>query len=455
MRKFFAATLCITVLLVVGCAAVDVVPEQSRSTHFLPTAKHLDLGGTVFLYVDLSGDMERITAFVAQVLDEIKKENPDPDLAKIDVPKLVGLLGFNQLQAVGLSSVRVGELYHNKGFAYHPAAKQGFMRLLGDKARPFETPNWAPADADLVFEQDYNLHGAFQVIEAMIRDVMGAEAGALLAELNQALPKMHVTPRQIIEKLDSRIVGVVRIHESEMIRVPGEDLEFPYTEMALGVDGLGFVFDDLVESLGGLPMVKVTAAEDFHSIEAAQPLPGQLAIYKPVLAKDVKTGRVYLATSLKLLREFVPGPKALGKSKVFAQASLGLPKAGNGLTFVSDKFVGKVMTYLTYLGQKNDELKSMIGLVEALMPPRDVALAGCNGMLPDGMFFVSNSNSSHKVTLLTLAYANPWMLGILAAVTIPSFIGYQDSAMEVMEAQQLQKAREMAEEAKPVVAPPE
>jgi len=117
------------------------------------------------------------------------------------------------------------------------------------------------------------------------------------------------------------------------------------------------------------------------------------------------------------------------------------------------------MTYLTSLGQKNDELKSMLGLVEALMPPRDVALAGCNGMLPDGLFFVSNSNSSHKVSLLTLAYANPWMIGILAAVAIPSFIGYQDSAQDSMEAMEamkvieMHKALEMADEAKPVEPP--
>jgi hypothetical protein len=451
MRKLFTALLSISVLLVGGCAAVDVVPEQNRSTHFLPTAKHLDLGGTVFFYADLSGDLERITTFVAQMFDEIKKANPDPDLDKIDLPKLVGLLGFNQLQAVGLSSVRVGELYHNKGFAYHPAAKQGFMRLLGDKARFFETPNWAPADADLVFEQDYNFHGAYKVIEAIIKDVMGAEAAEVLAELNQILPEMHISPRQIIEKLDSRIVGVVRIHDSEMISLPGEDLAFPFTEMALGVDGLGFVFDDLVESFGSLPMIKVTAADDFHTIEASQALPGQLAVYKPVLAKDKKTGRVYLASSLKLLREFVPGPKALGKSKVFAQASQGLPKAGNGLTFVSDKFVGKVLNYLNYMGQKDDELKFMLALVEALLPERDVALASCNGMLPEGLYFMSNSNTSHKATLLTMGYANPWMLGILAAVGIPSFIGYREAAvdsreaMEAIKAHELRKAQGMAD----------
>jgi hypothetical protein len=420
--------LCAACLLVSGCSGVEMVSEKDRSPHYVATARHLDLGGTMYLYADLDGDVERVTAFLAQVLDEIKKEDPDPDLAKIDIPKLVGLLGFNHVQAVGLSSVQKGELFHNKGFVYHPQPKEGFMRLLGEKAKPFETPDWAPADADLVFEQDYNLHGAAQVIEAMMRSVAGEEADQILTELNQPIPKMRVTLRQIIEKLDSRVVGVVRVHEAQMIQLPGEEMAFPYTELALGIDGLAFLFDDLVEVLGAMPMVKVTAEQDFHSIQSAQALPGPLAVYEPVLAKDVKTGRVYLASSLKLLREFVPGPQSLGKSKAFAQASQGLPKAGNGLTYVSDKFVGKLMAWLTQLGKQDEELKVMLRLLEAILPARDLALASCNGMLPDGMFFESISNTSHKTTILTMGYANPAVLGILAAIAIPAFINYRDRA---------------------------
>ncbi|MBW2703597.1 MAG: hypothetical protein JRF33_22505 [Deltaproteobacteria bacterium] len=462
MRKLLASLLCVSLLLAVGCAAVDVLPEKNRSANFIPTTKHLDLGGTVFFYADLNGDIEKLTAFVTTVLDEIKKENPDPDLDKIDLPKLVALLGFNQIQAVGLSSYQDGAIFHNKGFLYHPAAKAGFLRLLGDKSRPFETPNWAPADADLVFEQDYNLHGAFHVVVSMLREVMGAKVDELLAELKKPIPQLHVTALQIIKELDTRVVGVVRIHEDQMISLPDEEIEFPYTEMAIGVDGLGFVFDDLVESFGAMPMIKVTAAEDFHSIEMGQPLPGSLAVFAPVLAKEKKTGRIYVATSLKLLREFVAGPKALGKSKVFALASRGLPKSGSGMTFVSDKFVGKVIGWMTRMAEKKEEVKSMLGVFGAIMPETGIPMASCNGMVPDGMFFASNSSASHKATILTLGYANPMMIGILAAVAIPAFIDYKRKSEAIgaigpIEAQELRKAQEeldKAIEAKPEAAQP-
>lgn len=450
MRTLFSALLCACLLTTAACG-VSVLPETKRSEHFMATAKHLDLGGQVYLYADLDGDIEKLTALISEWFEELKKE--DPDLAKIDLEKLVALLGFNQIKAVGLSSYKAGDLFHNKGIIYHPAKPTGFMRLAGDGARPFETPAWAPADADLVFEQDYNFHGGFSTVEAMLREVMGAEADQALAELSQPIPQMHVSVRQIIEKLDTRIVGVVRIHEGQLIQIPGEDFSFPFTELAIGVDGLAFVFDDLVETFGGMPMLKVTADEDFHSIAVTAPLPEALALYKPVLAKDVKTGRVYFATSLALLREFVPGPKSLGKSKDFRQATRGLPTRGNGLTYMSAGFIGKLMTWMNKLGEQDEEMAIMMRLVQALVPEKGVAMASCNGMLPDGFVFASNSSASHKLTIMAFGYANPMMIGMLAAIAIPTFIGYRDAAASVEVPAQPLPAAAPPEPAAPVPAP--
>ncbi len=430
MRTLFSALLCASLLTTAACG-VSVLPETKRSAHFMATAKHLDLGGQVYLYADLDGDIVKLTALISEWFEELKKEDPDPDLAKIDLKKLVALLGFNEIKAIGLSSYKTGEVFHNKGFIYHPAKPTGFMRLVGDKARAFETPGWAPADADLVFEQDYNFHGGFQTIEAMMRQVMGPEADQALAELSKPIPQMHVSVRQIIEKLDTRIVGVVRIHEDQLIQIPGEEFSFPFTELALGVDGLAFVFDDLVETFGSMPMLKVTADKDYQSIEVTAPLPEALALYKPVLAKDVKTGRVYFATSLALLREFKPGPESLGKSKAFRQATLGLPTRGNGLTFMSAGFTGKLMTWLKKLGEKDEEMAIVMGMLEGLLPAEGMPMASCNGMLPDGFAFASNSSMSHKLTIMAFGYANPMMIGMLAAIAIPAFVGYRDAAAEM------------------------
>ncbi|MBN2495793.1 MAG: hypothetical protein JXR96_14470 [Deltaproteobacteria bacterium] len=426
MRRAF--TVCLSLLPIIACAPVKVVPEERRSPHFLPAAQHLDLGGQVFVYADLDGDVERISTFVAELIDEIEKQDPDPDLARIDVPKLVGMLGLNPVKAIGLSSVRDGAVFRNKAVIQYPGPKQGFMRLLGDKARPFETPAWAPADADLVMEQDVNYKEAFSAVESMIRHVMGDEAGQVLSELDQPIPEMHVSLRQIFDKLDTRIVLVLRVHADRMLAVPGESFRFPYTELALGIDGLAFLFDDLVESFGAVPAIRVEAGEEYHSIQITTPLPGELAIYKPVLAKDKKTGRVFLASSLDLLREFRPGPEALGSTAGFLDAAKGLPVTGNGLTYVSGDFAGKVSDWIKELCKGDEDLRVVHKIAQDLLPEPGLPMASVNAVLPDGLFFASNSYTSHKTTIVFLTYLNPMLLGTMASIAIPAFVSYQTRA---------------------------
>jgi hypothetical protein len=400
-----------------GCAPVEVLPDEHRSDHFAATAAHLDLGGTMFLYTDISGDVDKLAAFLAEIVAEIAAEEPQSGLGDVDVAALVGHLGLNGVQAVGLSSFQDGAIFHNKGIVYHPGEKQGLLRLLGDAPREFEIPDWAPADADLVFEQDYRLEDAFQVVVAIMREVMGSEADRALAELEQPIDNMTVSPRAIIDQLDTRVVGLIRMHPDRMLQVPGEDFSFPHTEFLLGVDHMGFVFDDVIESFGGTPMVKVESGERFASIRSSQPMPGALSAYDPVLAKDTQTGRVYLASSPALIDEITAAEKPLGKTAAFARATRGLPQRGNGLTFMAAGFLTEITDWLGRLAERDDELAFMVDVIEAMLPAADVPMASCTAAVADGLYFASNATTSHKSTLLVLAYANPVMMGMLGAMS--------------------------------------
>ena len=413
----FSALVGFSLIAVAGCAPVEVLPDEHRSDHFAATTAHLDLGGTMLLYADTSGDVEKLGEFLGQIVAEIAAEEPQSGLGEIDMAALVGHLGLNGVQAVGLSSYRDGDVFHNKGIIYHTGEKQGLLRLLGSAPRKFEIPEWAPADADLVFEQDYRLEDAFQVVVAILREAMGAEADEVLAKLEQPIPNMSVSPRAIIDQLDTRMVGLIRMHPDRMLQVPGEDFSFPHTEFLLGVDNMGFLFDDVIESFGGTPMVKVESGERFASIRSSQPMPGALSVYDPVLAKDTQTGRVYLASSPALLDEIVAADKPLGETPAFARATRGLPKRGNGLTFMAAGFLTEVTDWLGRLAERDAELAFMVDLVEAMLPAADVPMASCTAALADGLYFASNATTSHKSTLLVLAYANPVMMGMFGAMS--------------------------------------
>lgn len=400
-----------------GCAPVEVLPDEHRSAHFAATAAHLDLGGTMFLYTDISGDVDKLADFLAEIVAQIAAEEPQSGLGDVDVAALVGHLGLNGVQAVGLSSFHDGQVFHNKGIIYHPGEKQGLMRLLGTEPRAFEIPDWAPADADLVFEQDYRFEDAFQMLVAILREAMGAEADRVLAELEQPIDNMSVSPRAIIDQLDTRVVGLIRMHPDRMLQVPGEDFSFPHTEFLLGVDKLGFLFDDVIESFGGTPLVEVESGERFASIRSSQPMPGALSVYDPVLAKDTQTGRVYLASSPALLDEIVAAAKPLGKTAAFARATRGLPQRGNGLTFMAAGFLTEITDWLGRLAERDAELAFMVDVIEAMLPAADVPMASCTAAMADGLYFASNATTSHKSTLLVLAYANPMIMAMFGATS--------------------------------------
>ena len=130
MRTLLPALLCASLLTTASCG-VGVLPETKRSAHFMATTKHLDLGGHVYLYADLDGDIKKITDLIAGWFEDLQKENPDPDLAKIDIRKLVTLLGFDEILAVGLSSYKDGEIFRNiNGRPWTTdAVNCGFLRL--------------------------------------------------------------------------------------------------------------------------------------------------------------------------------------------------------------------------------------------------------------------------------------------------------------------------------------
>ncbi len=416
------------VALLSGCAGNQLVSKQNRSVHFEKTAKHLDLGGTVFVYADIAGDFEKLAVFADEIIKQIAALEKDEQLSKIDFKALFAKMGFQELQSVGLSSYQQGKLFHNKAFLLYQGPRKGFMKATGGAPHAFEVPVWAPADADLAFEKDFNGRAVFEVASSMMRDVMGVEADEILARLDEPIPGFNLTIRKVIEAMDTRMVGVVRVDGSKIIHLPGDVFDFPFTELVFAIDEIGFVFDELIEKVGALPMVAVKKDDRFHTISVTLPIPGDLSAYQPVLAKDIKTGRVYLATTRAFLDEMKAGEKSLGKTAAFAQATTGLPSQGNALVFMSDKFMGKLGGFLTGIGKRFPEAAASIGLWQSLLPEQGHAMAQVMTNLPEGIYFASNSSDSHKSTLLTAVYANPAVIGILAAVAIPAFIKYQEKA---------------------------
>lgn len=116
--------LCAALLLLAGCqkketpvtaapppkpAAVEMVKESERSRHFLAVSRQLELGGTLYGYVDVDGDVLKIGGLLNEVLGKMAEAQPaKAPFLKQDYAALFSGLGLADIKAVGFSSVPDG-----------------------------------------------------------------------------------------------------------------------------------------------------------------------------------------------------------------------------------------------------------------------------------------------------------------------------------------------------------
>ncbi len=435
MKKISSCWIVLGLILLNGCASTRIVDKNHRSLHFEKTLRHLDLGGDFFLYSDVDGDLEKLAGVFDDVLKQISVAEPDLDLSKIHLAKLFKIVGLDHIKAVGLSSYKTEDGYRNNAFILDDGERTGLMKFLNGEPGALDIPTWAPQNSDLVVERDLNLKTSFDVVMKIIKNIDEAEERQIRSLLDTSLPGMGVTYGKLIEKLDTKIYQIVRIND-KMLKPPMGSIEIPFVEFAVGIDGMGFLFDDLVESFGGNPMVSVQKDKNWQIMEVKQSLPGDLGVYKPLVAKDVSTGRVFVATNRSFLDEFKQAKDTLVNSGDFKRAMRTLPTRGNGLVYSSSRLTSKITKFLEKLTKQFPEVGFSLQFIRAILPDEGVPVAVISSSLPDGILIESNTTSSHKSTILAAAYMNPALIGVMAAIAIPTFIQYiRKSKMAEVESQ--------------------
>src|SRR5688572_33119522 len=89
--------------------AVDVVKESERSRNFAAVNKHLELGGTLYGYVDVDGDVLKVAGELQGFMAEVAKSQPPAAmLAQQDLAAIATMLGLTDVKALGVSSVPDG-----------------------------------------------------------------------------------------------------------------------------------------------------------------------------------------------------------------------------------------------------------------------------------------------------------------------------------------------------------
>jgi type IV pilus assembly protein PilA len=411
--------------------AIDVVKETERSRSFLAVSKQLELGGPLYGYMDVDGDVQKLAGGLQAVLEQVGKTQPQiAPFAKQDYAALATMLGLTDVKAMGVSSVPDGDGYfRNRMFLYTGGERHGLLAGLGGKPGPFTHLNLAPADAGFYAESEMDLPVIYRSIKDVIAKVGGEPASSQFElALKKAGEAAALSVLDLIYGLKGHSAVVLRIDATKTLRLPGPPpgVTLPSFALLICVDGIAPVVET---ALAKSPMLKRTDTGTLHIYESAQPLP--LEGIQPVLVADGST--LYVATSRAFLDECRTQKAGLAQSAEFQRSLAHVGSEGNGLSYVSPRLFEQLRQIEKLNPGLPAETKSMINFVLSRFPSPSQPLVTIRTNLPDGVLVRSYLNRSLKQDVVMISVYNPVTIGFLAAMAIPAFqkvrVASQDKAV--------------------------
>ena len=409
-------------------ATVALVKETERSKHFLAVNKQLELGGTLYGYVDVDGDVLKVAGALTDVVNQVSatKGFPAPQL-KQDYGALSAMLGLTDIKAAGFSSVPDGTgFFRNRAFIYIPTERRGLLAGLGGKPGPFTRLGLAPGNTDFYFESEIDLPSVYATIHDVMARASGDKAAeSMEAELKRAGEKAAFSLYNFIQGLKGRATVVMRFDPDKQLRLPGrQPLVLPATSFVICLDGVASALEPTLAK--SAQAFRVTEEGGVKYYELSMPLP--LEGIRPVFAIEGSTA--YLATSRTFLQECRAGQGGLATQPEFKAALSHVGETGNALAYVSPRFFEQLRRIETLNPQMPPESKQAVGLVMRWLPKTDRPLVTVRSNLPDGILINSYWNRSLKQEIAMVSVYNPVTIGVLAAMAVPAFQKTRQASQE-------------------------
>jgi type IV pilus assembly protein PilA len=408
-------------------ATAALVAPAERSRHFAAVSQHLELGGTLYGYVDIDGDVERLATLARGMVDNIATEVPQAAAFKQDFVQIAADLGLSDVKAVGLSSVAdPSGGFRNRCFFYTPAGRRGLLAGLGGPATPFENLRLAPANADVFCENDLDLPSVYASLRTIVARVAGEAAAALVeTQLKSAGKQAGISAYDIIQSWKGRTTCVLRFEGDGSITIPAKQpFTIPAFSLLLRFDGIAPSLKPLLDSV---PVFEKSEANgvSIYALKPQVPVDG----WAPLLAIDGNA--LCIATSRTFFDDcFGSATPRLAAVPDFAASLAALGREGNGLTYISPNFFAR-LRQLPDLNRGGDpEMLRALNFALVNFPQATKPLLSVRTNLPDGILFRSAWNASLKGNLAALAIYNPVTIGVMSAMAIPAFQKVRGTSQE-------------------------
>jgi type II secretory pathway pseudopilin PulG len=399
-------------------AAVPLVKGDEMSRHFDAVNAHLELGGTMYGYVDVDGDLLELAGSVQRVVQHAAAAQPQfSKYAKQDFKVLMADLGLDDVKAIGLSSVHQADgTYRNRAFLYTPMGRHGLFAIFGGKPKAFVGTRLAPKDVDFYAEHEFDIYAIYQTVKTLITKVNGPEAGNAFEDtVKKAGFGAHFSLLDLLVGLNGRATFIVRLDPVKNLVLPGpKPVNIPAFSVLLRIDGIGSAIEPALEANATAFTPSQEGSLHLYTNKQASPLEG----IKLVLAVDGTA--LYAATSPEFLHECLGRTDGLDKNPAFVSALAELGPDGNGITWVSPSFFARIKALPDINEGASPEALRFIDLFAGNLPSASTPLLSVRTNLPDGILIRSRWNRSLKADVAMLTIYNPLTVGLVAAMAIPA-----------------------------------
>jgi len=423
---------------------------------FDEVAGQLDLGGVLYGYVSVDGDLSGLAKFVNSFMSGLKEidKGVSPHIMDVDVEALMKISGLDSISALGLSSIQTEQGFRNKVYLHSPNGLRGFLSMFGDEVKEFEVLQLAPSGTDFVVQQEVKLKTFYNEV------VLGAMGGSpdqggvmplgpqgmMMKMMVDGMMKQPMPPPftftggKLINDLDTNIMVIIDGDPSKMlpVKLEGNDLNMPKIQGAILVDNVGWLAEELIKmyevekaKLGKkLPRfeiidnanwigLKLSIESETFSKRDRKEIK-QFGLENAMLAHHRPSGKLIVSSS----KEFATGlfsqkPK-LASDPVFLAKTKGLPRQGTAISYLSPVLMTELRNFIKEAIEaehppekeyKRDDRFVALSMLDFFLPEGALGEAMVTTVTEDGLLSVGNSAYSHKSKIL-MGAAVPTLVGV-------------------------------------------
>lgn len=401
-------------------AQVALVPQPERSPHFDAVNSHLELGGTLYGYADIDGDLLDLAKKIQSSVHQIAVLQPNlAPVDKVDLKAVFTELGLNDIKALGLSSVKeADDTYRNRAFFYMPAGRHGLFAALGGQPAKFESVKLAPPDCDLYTEWEFDIGALYTTIRSVVEKTGGPDEAALFdRKMLEWGAKSGFSVIDLVKGLKGRATLIVRTDPHNTFSTDGSkgtSLKFPATQIVVKVTGIGSALETLLEKNDSF----ISSTEKGRHVFKPR-TPSKVESFDLVVETEDET--FYFSTNQAFLEQCLAQKTGLDSNPLFAEQLARLGPEGNGVTWISPRLFESLRSVPSLNPNAPAQIVQPFQLVAGSLPSIAQPLFSIRTNLPDGILVRSNWYQSLKADIALFTIYNPVTIGLVASMAIPAY----------------------------------